>query len=119
MSCLIRTVWPSTGKALSPSHFASNANVAFAYLPVEILPYKTFGLPVIEAACVHYATLTDGLRKTAQTIPGVAPHFSTLHGWMGGLGERAMNKVHLKRDRATIAAYLPSMSLPLTFFTSG
>ena len=71
-------------------------------LPVEILPYKTFGLPVIEAACVHYVTSTDGLRKTVQTIPGVAPHYSTLHGWMGGLGERAMDKVALKRDKATI-----------------
>jgi len=71
-------------------------------LPVEILPYKTFGLPVIEAACHHYATSADGLRKTVQTIPGIAPHYSTLHGWMGGLGERAMDKVHLRRDRATI-----------------
>lgn len=71
-------------------------------LPVEILAYKTFGLPVIEATCVHYATSEDGLRKTVLTIPGVAPHYSTLHGWMGGLGERAMDKVLLKRDRATI-----------------
>ena len=74
----------------------------FRVLPVEILPYKTFGLPVIEAACLDYATSTDGLRKTVRTIPGVAPHYSTLHGWMGGLGERAMDKVHLERDRATI-----------------
>jgi hypothetical protein len=71
-------------------------------LPVEILPYKTFGLPVIEAACIHYTTSADGLRKTVGKIPGVAPHYSTLHGWMGGLGERAMDKVHLRRDRATI-----------------
>jgi hypothetical protein len=75
----------------------------FRVLPVEILPYKTFGLPVIEAACLHYATSTDGLRKTVRTIAGVAPHHSTLHGWMGGLGERAMDKVHLKRDRATVS----------------
>jgi len=74
----------------------------FRVLPVEILPYKTFGLPVIEAACLHYATSTDGLRKTVQTIAGVAPHYSTVHGWVGGLGERAMDKVHLKRDRASI-----------------
>ncbi len=69
---------------------------------MEILPYKTFGLPVIETACIHYATSADGLRRTVGRIPGVAPHHSTLHGWMGGLGERAMDKVHLKRDRATI-----------------
>ena len=74
----------------------------FRVLPVEILPYKTFGLPVIEAACIHYATSADGLRKTVGRIPGVSPHYSTLHGWMGGLGERAMDKVHLKRDRATV-----------------
>ncbi len=74
----------------------------YRVLPVEILPYKTFGLPVIETVCNHYATSADGLRATVGKIPGVAPHYSALHGWMGGLGERAMDKVQLKGDKATI-----------------
>ena len=85
-----------------PLALCEQCNHRVRVLPVEILPYKTFGLPVIEATCIHYATSADGLRRTVQTIPGVAPHYSTLHGWMGGLGERAMDKVHLRGDRATI-----------------
>ena len=71
-------------------------------LPVEILPGKTFSLPIIETACHRYGVSADGLRKTVKTILGVAPHFSTLHGWLGGIGERAMDKVQLKQDKAAI-----------------
>ena len=71
-------------------------------LPVEILPYKTYGLPVIEAACRHYTKATDGLRNTVKKIPGVAPHYSTLHGWIGGMGEKALDRVQLQNQRAKI-----------------
>jgi hypothetical protein len=67
-----------------------------------MLPGKTFSLPIIETACHHYGVSADGLRQTVKTIPGVAPHYSTLHGWLGGMGERAMDKVQLKHDRAAI-----------------
>jgi hypothetical protein len=71
-------------------------------LPVEILPCKTFSLPIIETACNHYGASADGLRKTVKTIPGVAPHYSTLHGWLGGIGERALDKVQLKNNKAAV-----------------
>lgn len=71
-------------------------------LPVEMLPGKTFGLPIIETSCNHYCTSQDGLRKTVKTIPGVAPHYSTLHGWLGGMGERALDKVQRKHDKGAI-----------------
>ena len=71
-------------------------------LPVEILPLKTFSLPIIETACNHYGTSADGLRKTVEKIPGIAPHYSTLHGWLGGIGERALDKVQLKNNKAAI-----------------
>jgi hypothetical protein len=71
-------------------------------LPVEFLPYKTFSLPIIETACNRYGTSGDGLRKTVEKMPGVAPHYSTLHGWLGGVGERALDKVQLKHDKAAI-----------------
>lgn len=71
-------------------------------LPVEFLPCKTFSLPIIETVCHHYGTCEDGLRKTVKKIPGVAPHYSTLHGWLGGVGERALDKVELKNNKAAI-----------------
>jgi len=74
----------------------------FRVLPVEFLPFKTFSLPIIETACNHYGNSEDGLRKTVKTIAGIAPHYSTLHGWLGGIGERALDKVKLKNDKAAI-----------------
>lgn len=74
----------------------------FRVLPFEFLPFKTYSLPIIETVCNHYGKTGDGLRKTVNTIEGVAPHYSTLHGWLGGMGERALDKVQLKRDKAAI-----------------
>ncbi len=71
-------------------------------LPVEFLPGKTFSLAVIENACHHYTTCEDGLRQTVKKIPGVAPHYSTLHGWLGGVGERALDRVRLQTNKAAI-----------------
>jgi hypothetical protein len=74
----------------------------FRVLPVEFLPFKTYSLPIIETACNHYGKSEDGLRKTVNTIAGIAPHYSTLHGWLGGIGERALDKIQLKKDKAAI-----------------
>ncbi len=71
-------------------------------LPFEILPGKTYGLPVIEKSCNLYGITSDGLRNTVKKIPGVAPHYSTLHGWIGAIGERALDRVKLCNDRATV-----------------
>jgi hypothetical protein len=80
-------------------------------LPIEFLPFKTYSLPIIETACNHYGNSEDGLRKTVNTIAGVAPHYSTLHGWLGGIGERALDKVQLKNDKAAVGQpFLPPTS---------
>jgi len=90
--------------------FASHAKTRRRVLPVEILPYKLYSLPVIETACKHYTISTDGLRNSVKKIPGIAPHYSALHGWIGGIGERALDRVQLRNDRATTG----KPSLPLT-----
>jgi hypothetical protein len=85
-----------------PLALCEQCNSRIRVLPVEIVPLKTFSLPIIETACSHYGTSEDGLRKTVKTIPGVAPHYSTLHGWLGGIGERALDRVELKNNKAAI-----------------
>lgn len=64
----------------------------FRVLPEEILPRKSYSLPVIEKCCSLYSLGPNGLRKTVDRIKGVHPHFTTLHGWLGGLGERALDR---------------------------
>ncbi len=80
-------------------------------LPYELIPYKTFSLPVIETTCYHYCTFSDGLRNTVNKMSGIRPHYSTLHGWLGGIGERALDRIQLKTDRAEIGKpSLPKVS---------
>jgi hypothetical protein len=81
-------------------------------LPVEIFPFKTFGLPVIETICRHYTNTSDGLRNTVKTIPGVAPHFSTLHGWIGAMGERALDRIRYCPPTSALIAETASRKDP-------
>jgi hypothetical protein len=60
---------------------------------VEFLPRKTYSLPVIEKSCRLYLGSACGLRKAVEKIKGISPHYSTLHGWLGALGERALDRV--------------------------
>ena len=60
-------------------------------LPVELLPRKTYSVAVIEESCKHYLLEPGGLRRAVGKIEGAAPHYSTLHGWLGGLGDRALD----------------------------
>jgi hypothetical protein len=60
---------------------------------VEIAPRKSYTRPVIETACATYAdpsrpTIT--LRQTVEQLGKNAPHASSLHGWLGALGARAL-----------------------------
>ena len=62
-------------------------------LPIEIAPFKHFTREVIETACTAYsdAQLPDiTLRRTVDWLGPGHPHYSTLHGWIGGLGARAL-----------------------------
>jgi len=82
-------------------------------LPVEFLPFKTYSLPVIEQSIKGYSTLESGLRKVVGSIEGVAPHYSTLHGWVSGLGDRVMDRVPQADERmATVQPFLlPTASI--------
>jgi len=65
-------------------------------LPVEIAPYKSYTRPVIETACAAYV---DGqrpaasLRQTVQRMGAGHPDPASLHGWLGGLGARALGRL--------------------------
>ena len=72
-------------------------------LPRELLAYKSFSLPVIEAACARYvdpAPQGPGLRKTVCTLGKYAPAHTTLWRWLAGLGERALDRGAAQTVRA-------------------
>jgi hypothetical protein len=74
-------------------------------LPVEIAPFKSYTRPVIETACATYAAAdrpTENLRQTVARMGTNHPHPSALHGWLGGLGARALGR--LDRGRQTVPA---------------
>jgi len=62
-------------------------------LPCDLLPRKTFGLPVIERGCAEYGRGDKTLRAVAWGTPGdrVFSH-ATLHGWTEGLGALASGR---------------------------
>lgn len=63
-------------------------------LPEELLPYKTYALAIVEKACAAYLNeSTASLRSAVQRIKGHRPHYSTLHGWLGALGDKALDRV--------------------------
>ena len=76
-------------------------------LPVEFLPRKTFSLPVIEYSCALYLNSPGGLRKAVDEIDGASPHFSTLHGWLGALGERVLDRVYPQDKRLSTGQAAP------------
>ena len=68
----------------------------FRILPVEIAPYKSYTRPVMETACTAYADArrpVASLRQTVRRMGGGHPHPSALHGWLGGLGARALGQL--------------------------
>ena len=73
-------------------------------LPIELLPGKSYSVPVIEQFVSTYLSSPRGLRSTVKHTEGseYKPHFTTLHGWCGGLGERVLDQVRLQRHRAAI-----------------
>lgn len=65
-------------------------------LPVEIAPYKGYTRPVMETACAAYVDAqrpTASLRQTVQHMGVGHPDCSSLHGWLGGLGARALGRL--------------------------
>jgi hypothetical protein len=63
---------------------------------LEILPYKTHGIAIIELSLRYYGFhISDTLRFTTTTIKhhfGYAPDYSTLWRWSMGLGEKIVGR---------------------------
>lgn len=73
-------------------------------LPLELLPGKSYALSTVLEAAAAYLDGPASLRKAAEAMrtKGTRPHFTTIHGWLGGLGERCLDQVRLGRQRATV-----------------
>ena len=78
-------------------------------LPVEIAPRKSYTRPVIETACATYAA-EDGpaisLRQTLVRLGRNAPHPSSLHGWLGAVGARALGRLDRHGQGPPVAALI-------------
>lgn len=62
-------------------------------LPCDALPYKTYGLAVIEHEVADYSRGDKSLRQVAWRQLGErTPVHSTLHGWTEGLGAYALGR---------------------------
>jgi hypothetical protein len=78
-------------------------------LPIEIAPRKSYTRPVIETACTVYAdesAPTIGLRRTVARLGKNAPHFSSLHGWLGAVGARALGRLDRHGQGPPVAALI-------------
>lgn len=76
----------------------------FRVLPSDLLPGKVYSLEAVEAYARSYLHGSRGLRGavSATETRATRPHFTTLHGWLGGLGERVLDRVHLGSQRARL-----------------
>lgn len=61
-------------------------------LPSDVLPHKTYGLPVIERVSSEYLRGDKSLREVAWGLRGVDLQHTTLHGWTEGLGAHALGR---------------------------
>ena len=62
-------------------------------LPSDVLPRKTYSLPVIERLAMAYAEGEGSLREVAWSLLGEhTPQHTTLHAWTEGLGAHASGR---------------------------
>ena len=62
-------------------------------LPCDVLPYKTYGLAVIEHEVSDYSRGDRSLRQVAWgQLGNRTPAHTTLHGWTEGLGAHALGR---------------------------
>ena len=78
-------------------------------LSVEIAPRKSYTRPVIETACSTYAAYSRpaiSLRQTVARLGKRAPHSSSLHGWLGSMGARALGRLDRHGQGPPVAALI-------------
>ncbi len=61
-------------------------------LPADILPRKVYSLPAMEEAVRAYLEGGCGLRRALAGYTGEVPHFTTLYGWVQGMGRYARER---------------------------
>ena len=61
-------------------------------LPADILPRKVYSLPAMEEVIRAYLQGGRGLRTTLAGFSGEVPHFTTLYGWVQGMGRYARER---------------------------
>ena len=104
-----RSFWPALGgieirQTPVPMCRCAVCKKYFRVLPVEILPFKSYTRQVIETACAPYVATdrpTESLRQTVNRMGRHHPHPSAVHGWLGGLGARALGRMDLPAARST------------------
>ncbi len=65
----------------------------FRVLPEEMVPFKLYSFPLIERCVKAYVVdSTKGLQEAAKVVEGVQPHHTALHGWVGGIGDRVLER---------------------------
>jgi hypothetical protein len=98
------------------AHCLGECGGRFRILPSDLLPGKVFSLEAVEAYAKTYLRGSRGLRGavSATRTTVTRPHFTALHGWLGGLGERVLGRVALGSQRATLGGEprLPSFRRP-------
>lgn len=80
-----------------------NCGARIRVLPQEILPRKVFSLSVIERCCRTYlqpSSTGPGLRTTVTKMGKGHPHYTTLYRWLEGLGERVLDRIHVRGVRS-------------------
>lgn len=85
----------------------------FRVLPVEIAPFKSYTRAVMETACVTYLVAQEpraSLRQTVRRIGAGHPDHCSLHGWLGGLGARALGRLDRRGMGPPVAALIAESS---------
>lgn len=87
---------PCYQRELFPVASCHSCGFSSRVLSCEVLPRKTYSLPVIEHFIKKYVPENaegHSLRQVVSKTEGDLPHFSTLHRWLAGLGERVLDRL--------------------------
>jgi hypothetical protein len=106
--------WPGRGgiedrETPVPECICTVCQKRFRVLSVEIAPYKSYTRPVIETACtayLHAPRHASGLRQTVRRMGAGHPDPASLHGWLGGLGARALGRLDRQGLGPPVAALI-------------
>ena len=111
-------VWPKDGvnvfeHILIPLACCQGCKSHLRVLPQEIPDLKRFCLPSVEAACRAYVSPAPdgpGLRRVRAQTRGEKFDISTLHRWLGGIGDQALDRSRPAARKTSTAKPHPQQS---------